>query len=107
MPYYLFQAAYQSEALAKLIKKPVDRGEAIRGVLEKMGGKLIGNWFCFGDYDIVLICELPDNVSAAAFSIAAAAGGAIKSNKTTPLFSGTETLQIFKSASKTGYQPPK
>jgi hypothetical protein len=43
---------------------------------------------------------MPDNVSAAAFSVAASAGGAIKAIKTTP-------LEAMKKAATAGYKPPK
>ena len=67
MAYYLFQASYTPEALAALIKKPENRIEIVSKTIEKLGGKVIGGWFCFGEYDVALVSELPDNVSAAAF----------------------------------------
>jgi uncharacterized protein with GYD domain len=38
--------------------------------------------FCFGDYDQVSILQMPDKVSATAFSVAASEGGAIRAVKT-------------------------
>ncbi len=107
MAYYLFQGAYTAEALATLIKKPQNRIEIVSQTIEKLGGRVVGGWFCFGEYDVVLVTELPDNVTAAAFSVAAAAGGALKANKTTALFNADDMLQIFKTAGKSGYRPPK
>jgi len=107
MAYYLFQGSYTAEALATLIKKPQNRIEIVAKAIEKLGGRLVGGWFCFGEYDVVLISELPDNVSAAAFAVAAAAGGALKANKTTPLLSSDEMLQMFNKAGKSGYRPPQ
>jgi uncharacterized protein with GYD domain len=107
MAYYLFQASYTSEALAKLVKKPENRIEIVSKTVEKLGGRVIGGWFCFGEYDVVLVSELPDNVTAAAFAVAASAGGALKANKTTPLFSADEMLQLFKNAANAGYRPPQ
>ena len=107
MACYLFQAAYTPEALAKLIQKPEDRVKVVSQAIEKLGGRVISGWFCFGEYDVVLISELPDNVTAAAFAIAAAAGGALKANKTTPLFGADETQQIYRKAGQAGYRPPK
>lgn len=107
MPHYLIQAAYTPAALATLIKKPQDRVEVIGAAVEKIGGKVVGGWFSFGEYDVVLIVELPDNVSAAALAVAAAAGGALKANKTTPLLTAEETVEMLKRAGKTGYRPPK
>jgi len=107
MAYYLFQGAYTPEALATLIKKPVNRVEIVAKAVEKLGGKILSGWFCFGEYDVVLIYELPDNVTAAAFSIAAAAGGALRANKTTPLFNADETMRIFQKAGTSAYRPPQ
>ena len=75
MPHYLLQVAYNSEAWASLLKRPHNRLEAVRPAVEKLGGKLETGWFCFGDYDLVTVVNMPDNVSAAAFSLAASVGG--------------------------------
>src|SRR4030095_3371636 len=107
MAYYLFQAAYTPEALAALIKKPENRVAVVSKAIEKLGGRVSGGWFSYGEYDVVLVSELPDNVSAAAFAVAAAAGGALKANRTTPLLTADETTEMFKRAGKTGYRPPK
>ena len=106
MAYYMVQAAYTAEAVAAMVKKPEDRGEAIRPVVEKLGGKLVGIWFCFGEYDVVGISELPDNVSAAAFAFAVSQGGKVKTLKTTPLMTGKEAVQAMKKASGAGYRAP-
>jgi uncharacterized protein with GYD domain len=60
-----------------------------------------------GDYDVVALCNLPNDVSAVAFSVAAGAGGALKNAKTTPLFSTDEALKAYTQAGKAGYRPPK
>jgi GYD domain len=46
---------YTPEALAKLIGNPQDRFEAVRGPIEKLGGKIKDSYFAFGPYDAVLI----------------------------------------------------
>ena len=50
---------------------------------------------------------MPRNVEAAAFSLAATAGGAVKSIKTTPLLTMEEGMEAMKKAASSGYQPPK
>ncbi len=104
MPHYLLQVAYNEEAWQALIKNPVDRIEAVRPAIEKLGGKIREGWFAFGDYDIVCIAEMPDNISAAAIAIAFAAGGACKAVKTTPLMSSAEAVEALKKASRAGYR---
>lgn len=102
---YLVQVSYTSEALGALIANPQDRSEAVRKPVEKLGGKLIGNWLSFGDYDVVVILEMPDNISAAALSLAVSAGGSVKTVKTTPLLSAAEGLSAVKKARASGYKP--
>lgn len=106
MAHFLVQVAYTSNALATLTKNPQDRTGVIRSLIEKLGGSLVGAWFAFGDYDVVLICQMPDNISAAAFSFAGSAGGAINAIKTTPLMSIEDGVEALRKVSGTGYQPP-
>jgi len=103
VPHYLIQVAYNSEGWQALVKNPQNRVEAVRPAVEKLGGKIENAWYSFGDYDVTLILQMPDNVSAAALSIAFAAGGALKSVKTTPLLTATEALEAMKRAGGSGY----
>jgi uncharacterized protein with GYD domain len=105
MPHYLHQVAYSHEGWAGLLANPQNRIEAVRPAIEKLGGKIESAWFCFGDYDVVVITELPDNVSAAGLSIAFAGGGACKSVHTTPLISPEEAVRALKKAGECGYRP--
>jgi uncharacterized protein with GYD domain len=103
---YLVQASYTAEACSAMIKKPQNRAEMVRQAIKKLGGRLEGFWFAFGDYDLAAIFEVPDNVTAAAFSLAVSAGGALKAYKTTPLITTEEAVEAMKKAAKTGYRPP-
>ena len=105
MPHFLVQAAYTPEALQALVKNPHSRAEVIRKAVEGLGGKFVGGWTVFGDYDTILIVELPSIVDAGALAIAAAAGGSCKSVKTTALLTVEETVEALKRASTTGYKP--
>ena len=95
---YLIQIAYTPEAVATLVANPQNREEMARSLIEKLGGKLIGIWNSLGDYDLVEIATLPDNVSAAALSI--------KISRTTPLMSLNDGMEAMEKASKLGYKPP-
>jgi uncharacterized protein with GYD domain len=106
MAYYLVQAAYTTEAWAAMVKDPQNREEVIRPVIERLGGSLVGTWFAFGEYDVVSIIQMPDNVSAAALSLAASAGGAAKAIKTTPLMTIAEGITAMRQAAAAGYRPP-
>jgi uncharacterized protein with GYD domain len=105
MPHYLQQVAYSREGWEAVVANPQNRIEAVRPAVEKLGGRIESAWFSFGDYDIVVITEMPDNVSAAAIAMAFAAGGACKSVQTTPLISADEAIQALKKARDCGYHP--
>jgi uncharacterized protein with GYD domain len=89
-----------------MIKEPQSRLEAVRPVVEKLGGKFEHAWLAFGEYDVVGIVEMPDNTDAAAFAVAVAAGGACKAFKTTPLLSLEEGIDAMRKAQGAGYRPP-
>jgi len=107
MASFLYQISYTTSAWAAMVKKPQDRAEAVTKVVEKLGGKVTGFWFAFGEADVVGILEMPDNASAAAFSVAISAGGACSDVKTTPLLSIAEAMDAMKRAGKSGYKPVK
>lgn len=99
MPLYLYQAAYTADSLAAQLKNPQNRADAVgRAACEAVGGKLVGGWYCFGEYDLMIIADVPDNESMAAIALAIAAGGAVKSAKTTVLMSGAEAVAGMKKA---------
>jgi uncharacterized protein with GYD domain len=105
MSYFLLQVGYTPEAWAAMVKKPQDRSQAVQAPVKALGGSMEHFWMAFGDYDIVGIVQMPDNVSAAAFSMAVAAGGACRTVKTTPLLSTEESLAAMKKAATCGYKP--
>jgi uncharacterized protein with GYD domain len=99
MPLYMYQGSYSSESWAAQVKNPQNRIETVgRQMCEAVGGKFVGAWLCFGDYDLVLIADVPNNESMAALALAVAAGGAIKTSKTTPLMTGAEGIGALKLA---------
>ncbi len=106
MAFYLVQVTYTPEAWAAMVKTPQNRLEsAVQPVVEKLGGRVVGCWLAFGEFDAIAVLDLPSNVSAAAFSFTASAGGAIKAIRTTPLMTLEEGMQAMTKAGKTGARP--
>ena len=105
MAYFLLQIGYTPEAWAAMLKNPQDRSQAVQGPIKALGGSMERFWLAFGEYDIIGIIQMPDSVSAAAFSMAVAAGGACKSVKTTPLLTSEEGVDAMKKAATCGYRP--
>jgi uncharacterized protein with GYD domain len=104
MAYFLEQVAYSTEGWQALVRSPQNRIEAVRPAIERLGGKIETAWYAFGEYDVVLIVQMPDNVSAAAIAMAFAAGGSCKAVKTTPLITIAEAVEAMKKASTSGYR---
>ena len=63
--------------------------------------------FSFGEYDITLVMDAPDDATAAAVAIAIGAGGAVRNAKTTRLMSGAEYVEALNKAANIGYKPAK
>ncbi len=110
MPVFMYQGAYTSESWAAQLKNPQNRVEAVgRQACEAVGGKLLGGWLCFGEYDLVIIADVPNNESMSAIALAIGAGGAIKSSKTTVLMTGAQGVEAMKKADAVakGYKPAR
>lgn len=105
MASYLLEVSYTSAAMAALVANPQDRTQVVSKAVKKLGGKVIGFWFAFGESDVIGVVDMPDNAAMAAFALAIAAGGACSKVKTTALLSMTEAMAAMQNASTTGYKP--
>jgi uncharacterized protein with GYD domain len=86
--------------------EPAKPGGEIRSLVEANSGKMLGFYYAFGEYDVVIITELPDNVNASAVILGAISSGVIKAGKTTVLMSVEEGIEAMRRAGGTGYRPP-
>ena len=96
MPRYLHRASYMTEAVQAMIKRPHNRKRAAEKLFKAAGGKIVDMYFCFGDYDVVVISEFPSNVDAAAVTMAVAASGSFSKVDTTVLISMNEAVEVMK-----------
>jgi uncharacterized protein with GYD domain len=104
MAKYLVQATYTAEGLKLLQKdKASGRKKAVGGAIEGLGGKLEAMYFALGEYDVLLICDMPDTVSGAAMSLTASASGLVRT-RTTALLTIEETDAAL--TKKVDYRPP-
>jgi uncharacterized protein with GYD domain len=104
MAKYLFQITYSESGLQDVLKQGGHRQrEVIERAIRSLDGWLEVIYFSFGESDLFVVTELPDNASAAAFSMIASSAGAYRV-KTVVLISPEE---IDKAAQKTtSYAPP-
>jgi uncharacterized protein with GYD domain len=85
MAKYLIQASYTAEGLKGLIAdKASGRKASVSKAAEALGGKLEAMYYCFGEDDVLVILDMPDNASVAALAMAVSGSGAVRA-RTTPL----------------------
>jgi uncharacterized protein with GYD domain len=107
MALFMTQFAYTAEAWAALAKNPVDRSSAIDTLFQGIGGRLIGLYYCLGEYDGVVITEAPDTNAVTAALIAVVGAGHIKAIKTTTLLSANDMVEALKTSASLTYGAPK
>lgn len=99
MPTYITQGRYTRDAIKGMLIKPEDRSEAVSRALGKVGGRLIGYYLTFGEYDFMAIAEAPDNTQMAVVLLAAGSGGGVSDLRTTVAMTSVEAKGAFAAAS--------
>ena len=104
MPKYLMQVSFTKDGVKGLAKEGGSkRRQAVEKFFASVGGKLEALYFAFGDTDVFGIVDFPDNVSAAAISLAANATAAVDV-KVTVLITPKEMDQAAQKSQ--GLRPP-
>ena len=104
MPKYLVQANYVGEGLKGLLKEGgSSRRAAVDKLFGSLGGKVEAFYYAFGDTDLFVIADVPDNVTAAALSLTVNAAGAATARVTVLLTPEEIDAAAKKSPS---YRPP-
>jgi uncharacterized protein with GYD domain len=107
MAIYMTQFAYTPQAWAALAKNPEDRGKAFANLSKKLGGKMHNIYYCFGEYDGLVIADFPDDTTAMAAILAVVTPGHLKATKTTRLYSMEEAMEAMRKANELAYKAPK
>jgi uncharacterized protein with GYD domain len=104
MPKYLVQASYTPDGVKGILEKGgSSRPEAVKSVVEALGGTIESFYFAFGDADAYVVLDMPDNASVAAVAMAVNSTGAV-SIKTTVLLTPEEVDQATQKS--VDYTPP-
>src|SRR3954453_12005996 len=106
MPRYLIQASYTPAARAAFVANPQDRQASVRALAEKFEARIESFDFSLGDYDVVIIAEAPDDVTAVAIALSATAAGHLAAYKTTKLLSNDEMMAAMRKAGSVSYAAP-
>jgi uncharacterized protein with GYD domain len=104
MPKYLAQGNYSADGARGVVKEgAAGRRNAIEKLIKSMRGTLECTYYAFGDTDVFVIVDLPNNVSVFALAAAINTSGAV-SVRTTVLL----TVEAVDVATKMlpDYRPP-
>ena len=78
MSKYLIEASYTVDGLKGLLKDGGTKRKAVvENVVKGLGGSVEAVYYAFGDYDVIIIADLPDDASATAVSLGVGATGSV------------------------------
>src|ERR1041385_7217721 len=98
MPIFITQGRYTREAIKGMIVKPEDRFEAVSKHAARAGGRVIGHYLTFGEYDFLSIVEAPGETQMAAILLSAAGAGGVTDVRTPLALSSVEAKGAFAAA---------
>lgn len=96
MAKYLVEASYTAEGIKGVLKEGgTGRHAAVSAALKALGGNVESFYYAFGDVDVFVVVDAPDNVTMAALAMGISATGTVKL-KTTVLLTPAEIDQASK-----------
>ena len=99
MTIYITQGRYTRDAIKGMVVKPEDRADAVAKILSKVGGRLVSHYLTFGEYDFLVISDVPGETQMAAVLLAVASGGGVTDLKTTLAMTSMQATGAFAAAS--------
>jgi uncharacterized protein with GYD domain len=83
MKKYLIKGTYTGDGTKGLIQEGGSgRKAAVEKMLAQIGGKVEAFYYAFGEDDVIVIVELPDDISAAATGLRVNAAGLVRISMT-------------------------
>jgi uncharacterized protein with GYD domain len=106
MAKYLALFGFTSEAIKQFVVSPSDRAEAVRRLVEPVGGSLECYYWMFGQHDGMAIVEMPDSRTYVAVILAIKSSGAFTHFETHELIKADDLTGIAAWARQVAYQAP-
>ena len=94
LSHYILLINWTEQGINK-IKESSDRFSSFKASVEKAGGKLIGGYYTFGEYDMVIIIEAPNDEIVMALLLEVGPAGNVRT-KTLKAFTAEEGIKIIK-----------
>jgi uncharacterized protein with GYD domain len=94
LSHYVLLINWTEQGISKINESP-DRFSSFKAMVEKVGGKLIGGYYTFGEYDVVIIIEAPDDEAVMSLMLKVGSAGNVRT-KTLKAFTTEEGIEIIK-----------
>ena len=94
MSHYVLLINWTEQGINK-IKESSDRYSSFKASVEKAGGKFIGGYYTFGEYDVVIIIEAPNDETVMSLILKVGSVGNVRT-KTLKAFTAEEGIKIIK-----------
>jgi uncharacterized protein with GYD domain len=106
MAKYLSEMSLTPQAFQAVVQNPQNRADAVRPMIQAIGGQLDEYYFVVGENKVLVLLDMPDDVSVEAITMAVMAGGAINSAKAYRLMTAAEAVEAMRKAKDVTYKPP-
>jgi uncharacterized protein with GYD domain len=94
LSHYILLINWTEQGIGK-VNESQDRYSSFKLLVEKAGGKLIGGYYTFGEYDVVIIIEAPNDQAVMSLMLKVGSAGNVKT-KTLKAFTAEEGFKIIK-----------
>ena len=94
MSHYILLINWTDQGIGK-INDSGDRYNSFKASVEKAGGKLIGGYYTFGEYDVVIIIEAPNDETVMSLMLKVGSAGNVRT-RTLKAFTADEGIKIIK-----------
>jgi uncharacterized protein with GYD domain len=95
LSHYILLINWTEQGISKIKESSADRFSSFKASVEKAGGKLIGGYYTFGEYDMVIIIEAPNDEIVMALLLEVGPAGNART-KTLKAFTTDEGIKIIK-----------
>jgi uncharacterized protein with GYD domain len=106
MPMYATMFQYQAAALKLMVERPEDRGAVVNRAAESLGGRVVSYYWSVGNFDGLVILDLPDGTAAAAVQLVMEGTGAVRHVETHEIFPADELPELLQQTARVRYSPP-
>ena len=91
---YILLINWTEQGISKIKESP-DRYSSFKASVEKAGGKLIGGYYTFGEYDVIIIIEAPNDEVVMSLMLKVGSYGNVRT-KTLKAFNAEQGIKIIK-----------